>query len=55
MRCVGGGWTRVVVEKPFGSDEKSAKALDERIARLFKEEQVYRIDHYLAKRHCRTF
>jgi glucose-6-phosphate 1-dehydrogenase len=43
------GWTRVVVEKPFGSDEKSAKALDERIARLFKEEQVYRIDHYLAK------
>ncbi|HUC31665.1 MAG TPA: glucose-6-phosphate dehydrogenase [Candidatus Paceibacterota bacterium] len=44
-----GGWTRVVVEKPFGSDEKSAKALDERIARLFKEEQVYRIDHYLAK------
>jgi glucose-6-phosphate 1-dehydrogenase len=45
----GVGWTRVVVEKPFGSDEKSAKALDERIARLFKEEQVYRIDHYLAK------
>jgi glucose-6-phosphate 1-dehydrogenase len=44
-----GGWTRVVVEKPFGSDEKTAKALDERIARLFKEEQVYRIDHYLAK------
>ena len=44
-----GGWTRVVVEKPFGSDEKSAKALDERIARLFKEEQVYRIDHYLGK------
>ena len=44
-----GGWTRVVVEKPFGSDEKSAKALDKRIARLFKEEQVYRIDHYLAK------
>jgi glucose-6-phosphate 1-dehydrogenase len=44
-----GGWTRVVVEKPFGSDEKSAKALDERIGRLFKEDQVYRIDHYLAK------
>jgi glucose-6-phosphate 1-dehydrogenase len=43
------GWTRIVVEKPFGSDEKSAKALDERIAKLFKEEQVYRIDHYLAK------
>ena len=43
------GWTRVVVEKPFGGDEKSAKALDERIARLFKEDQVYNIDHYLAK------
>ena len=43
------GWSRVVVEKPFGGDEKSAKALDERIARLFKEDQVYNIDHYLAK------
>jgi glucose-6-phosphate 1-dehydrogenase len=43
------GWTRVVVEKPFGSDEKSAKELDAHLARLFKEEQIYRIDHYLAK------
>lgn len=43
------GWTRIVVEKPFGSDEKSAKALDARLAKLFKEEQIYRIDHYLAK------
>ncbi len=43
------GWTRVLIEKPFGSDEKSAKALDARLARLFKEEQIYRIDHYLAK------
>jgi len=43
------GWSRVVVEKPFGSDEKSAEALDARIAKLFTEEQVYRIDHYLAK------
>ena len=43
------GWTRVLVEKPFGHDEKSAKALDARLARLFKEEQIYRIDHYLAK------
>jgi glucose-6-phosphate 1-dehydrogenase len=43
------GWTRVVVEKPFGSDEKTAKALDAHLARLFKEEQIYRIDHYLAK------
>ncbi len=43
------GWTRVIVEKPFGSDEKTAKALDAKLARLFKEEQIYRIDHYLAK------
>ena len=43
------GWTRIVVEKPFGSDEKSAKALDAKLAKLFKEEQIYRIDHYLAK------
>jgi glucose-6-phosphate 1-dehydrogenase len=43
------GWTRVVVEKPFGSDEKTAKALDAHLAKLFREEQIYRIDHYLAK------
>jgi glucose-6-phosphate 1-dehydrogenase len=43
------GWTRIIVEKPFGSDEKSAKVLDAKLAKLFKEEQIYRIDHYLAK------
>ncbi len=43
------GWTRVLVEKPFGSDEKSAKALDALLVGLFEEEQIYRIDHYLAK------
>ena len=43
------GWTRIVVEKPFGNDEKTARALDERLGKLFKEEQIYRIDHYLAK------
>ncbi|MDE2018942.1 MAG: glucose-6-phosphate dehydrogenase [Patescibacteria group bacterium] len=43
------GWTRVIVEKPFGSDEKTAKQLDAKLAKLFKEEQIYRIDHYLAK------
>ncbi len=43
------GWTRVIVEKPFGSDEKSAKALDALLGKLFREEQIYRIDHYLAK------
>jgi len=44
-----GGWTRIVVEKPFGNDEKSARELDMQLAKLFKEDQIYRIDHYLAK------
>ena len=43
------GWTRVIVEKPFGSDLQTAKALDELLGKLFKESQIYRIDHYLAK------
>ncbi len=43
------GWTRVVVEKPFGTDLASAEQLDGLLARLFQEEQIYRIDHYLGK------
>lgn len=43
------GWTRVIVEKPFGSDLKTAEELDSLLGKLFKEEQLYRIDHYLAK------
>ena len=42
-------WTRVVVEKPFGRDLESAKALNATIAQVFQEHQVYRIDHYLGK------
>lgn len=44
-----GGWTRVIVEKPFGNNYETAKKLDETLWKLFKEEQIYRIDHYLAK------
>lgn len=44
-----GGWTRVLVEKPFGDDLKTAEQLDLLMAKLFQEEQIYRIDHYLAK------
>ncbi|MBI1845992.1 MAG: glucose-6-phosphate dehydrogenase [Candidatus Rokubacteria bacterium] len=44
-----GGFTRVVVEKPFGRDLASAKALNRQLAAAFSEEQVYRIDHYLGK------
>jgi glucose-6-phosphate 1-dehydrogenase len=43
------GYTRVLVEKPFGHDVGSAKALDDLLASLFREEQIYRIAHYLAK------
>jgi glucose-6-phosphate 1-dehydrogenase len=42
-------WTRIVVEKPFGEDLKSAQDLDSLIAKYFTEKQVYRIDHYLGK------
>lgn len=42
-------WPRVVVEKPFGSDLKSATALDSQLHKFFDEKQVYRIDHYLGK------
>ena len=44
-----GGWTRIVVEKPFGRDYASARALNEQLAGVFGENQVYRIDHYLGK------
>ncbi|HYO91660.1 MAG TPA: glucose-6-phosphate dehydrogenase, partial [Pyrinomonadaceae bacterium] len=45
----GEGWTRVIVEKPFGHDLESARELNTELASVFKEEQVYRIDHYLGK------
>ncbi len=43
------GWTRLVVEKPFGKDLQTARELDRLIHRHFTEDQVYRIDHYLGK------
>ena len=43
------GWARILVEKPFGEDTKSAQELDTLLGSLFKENQIYRIDHYLAK------
>ena len=43
------GWTRVLVEKPFGDDRETARELDTLLGSLFREEQIYRIDHYLAK------
>jgi len=43
------GWHRLVIEKPFGYDLPSAEKLNEQIRQVFKEEEVYRIDHYLGK------
>lgn len=43
------GWTRIIVEKPFGMDSQTAKVIDELLGKLFEEDQIYRIDHYLAK------
>ncbi len=45
----GNGWTRIVVEKPYGRDRQSARDLDRLVHENFEERQVYRIDHYLAK------
>jgi glucose-6-phosphate 1-dehydrogenase len=45
----GSRWVKILVEKPFGKDLKTAQRLDSLLAKLFKEEQIYRIDHYLAK------
>ncbi|HJS24528.1 MAG TPA: glucose-6-phosphate dehydrogenase [Pyrinomonadaceae bacterium] len=42
-------WSRIVIEKPFGRDLESAKALNLEISKVLKESQVYRIDHYLGK------
>src|SRR5215218_4587263 len=42
-------FSRIVIEKPFGHDERSAQALDDRVHAAFDESQVFRIDHYLGK------
>lgn len=48
------GWTRVILEKPFGTDLTAAEELDALLGQLFKEEQIYRVDHYLAKETVRN-
>ena len=44
-----GGWRRLIVEKPFGTDLASARSLNALLHRHFAEEQIFRIDHYLGK------
>ena len=48
-RPVAGGSCRIVIEKPYGRDEPSARALDDRVHAAFAERDVFRIDHYLGK------
>ena len=43
------GWTRLIVEKPFGRDRSSAEALNRALHRHFSEQEIFRIDHYLGK------
>jgi glucose-6-phosphate 1-dehydrogenase len=43
------GWTRIVIEKPYGRDLATAQELDQEVHQVFDESQVYRIDHYLGK------
>lgn len=49
-----GGWRRVVIEKPFGHDLASAVRLNREVGKVFRESQVYRIDHYLGKETVRN-
>jgi len=45
----GSNWTRVVIEKPFGKDLETAIKLDKKLAEIFDEKQIFRVDHYLGK------
>ena len=49
-----GGWRRIVIEKPFGHDLNSAIRLNREVGKVFRESQVYRIDHYLGKETVRN-
>jgi glucose-6-phosphate 1-dehydrogenase len=44
-----GSWVRIIIEKPIGYDLESARALNREVLKVFTEDQVYRIDHYLGK------
>jgi glucose-6-phosphate 1-dehydrogenase len=45
----GRSWVRIIIEKPYGRDLASAQKLNQKVSKVFDEEQVYRIDHYLGK------
>jgi glucose-6-phosphate 1-dehydrogenase len=43
------GWKRLIIEKPFGHDLKSAQDLNDKLSQTFEEDEIFRIDHYLGK------
>lgn len=43
------GFTRIIIEKPFGKDLETARNLDRKLATIFEEKQIFRVDHYLGK------
>jgi glucose-6-phosphate 1-dehydrogenase len=47
--CCRSGWTRVIVEKPFGRDSASSAELGRGLAQHLAEDEIYRIDHYLGE------
>jgi glucose-6-phosphate 1-dehydrogenase len=49
VRAPAAGWKRIIIEKPFGRDLESARALNREVLQVFAEAQVFRIDHYLGK------
>ena len=49
MEQINEHWRRVIIEKPFGHDLESAKALNQQLLKVADEKQIYRIDHYLGK------
>jgi glucose-6-phosphate 1-dehydrogenase len=49
LNHTGSGWTRIIIEKPYGRDFESAQALEESVHKVFHENQIFRIDHYLGK------
>ena len=50
----GAGWRRIIIEKPFGDSRITAVELDKEIHNVLKEEQIYRVDHFLGKETVRT-
>lgn len=49
FHCAGDGWTKILLEKPFGTDTKSAQELNRHLLEVFEEKHIYRIDHFLGK------